>query len=232
MDPNPERFLPEWEKRYGRIQSDLVRAHFHRELFTEFRDSFQDQNPDDPLLFLSSYANVYAHAQGVGLRRCVEALRRLVESIKSNPGALTRAACVRRAREARDDDPDEWLLVQGREHRWDSDGNLLLTTLDDDLARLTRAAAKVKHWVDKTVAHMDRAISDDPGTPFSLTFAELHKAQDELAEVANGISVLLTGSVMGMWEPALPADWKSPLRRGVFPPLVGRVGSKRTPEAE
>jgi hypothetical protein len=75
-----------------------------------------------------------------------------------------------------------------------------------DFVALTAAAAEVKNWVDRHVAHADASAVPASVT---LTLEDIHDAVEVIGELFRRYYTLFTAADMPDLVPLLPRDWKA-----------------------
>ena len=75
-----------------------------------------------------------------------------------------------------------------------------------DFDALTAAAAEVKNWVDRHVAHADASAVPASVT---LTLQDIHDAIEVIGELFRSYYTLFTAADMPDLVPLLPPDWRA-----------------------
>ena len=221
--------LAGWRDHLGHIQQDLYRAHHNQHIWTDFRDAVIKNDPTADGTFLASYSSVYAHSQGVVIRRQIDPDRRthslvnLLGAITRNPKVMSRTRFLEDRAGGREPDRlDGWFHQRDTEAwarfaREDDPEHLNVEIPLNDINTLTTELSDIKEWVDEQVAHLDRRrfmTIANSGVP---SFGRLREALALLARTAQGYESLLTNGATGDWTPTVQGDWRQPLRRPVFP---------------
>lgn len=139
----------------------------------------------------------------------------IVERIRVTPSLASRRALTDAVVAGRGGDADAFVLerVNRDFDRLAGDGDLPSTEALGQLqARLKASAKAVVAYADRRIAHLDPR-----GGRRSLTFTELHQALDEVAAIANVVSVLLTSSHTMFDLVTVQHDWTECFRPGLFP---------------
>ena len=199
----------------GRIRDDVLRLHVQRVVWDGMQQVIHE-NPHLPRFsVLWEYLfDTYTAAQAAAVRRLAEtegqvvSLGQLLRQISAgNQGAVTR----------------EWWM-SGWPTRWNrqAEGNQIFDGLAGasaaafpketalrDLDRLNASAAKVKLWVDRHVAHIDKR-----GLEQAPSVRELHDAIDLIRSLYVHYSLLLTCTPDARAELAMDlSNWRDPLKR-------------------
>jgi len=199
----------------GRIRDDVLRLHVQRVVWDGMQQVIHE-NPHLPRFsVLWGYLfDTYTAAQAAAVRRLAEtedqvvSLGQLLRQIGAgNQGAVTR----------------EWWM-SGWPTRWNrqAEGNQIFDGLAGtsaaafpeetalrDLDRLNASAAKVKLWVDRHVAHIDKR-----GLEQAPSVRELHDAIDLIRSLYVHYSLLLTCTPDARAELAVDlSNWRDPLKR-------------------
>jgi len=216
----------------------------HRQIWREVSRIVREHGDMPDSAYWEYHRDIYAATQAVAVRRQAEhrdrrvaSLGRLISEVRGDAEQLTPAWWV--GLWTFDEREDFARLDQARAQRaWeDQYGGNVGDHLDPDipgadLDRLTAAAASVKAWVDKHVAHSEDpgAEPEDPGASAaetSLTLEDIHDAIDVIGELFQRYYSLMTASSMVFLEPVIQHDWLAPFRV----PWIRADGARRSGEA-
>ena len=204
---------------HGRIRDDVLRLHQQRTVWDGMQQVIYEKNDELPRVsVLWEYLfDTYTAAQAAAVRRLtetedeqVQSLGRLLQQIGAgDQGTITR----------------EWWM-SGWPTNWNQEakGAMLFEsvagagaaefpaqTARADLQSLRATAAKVKDYVDRYLAHVDKRGLDVADAP---SLRELHEAIDLIRAVYARYSLLLTTTPDAQGELDLPLrDWRDPLKR-------------------
>jgi hypothetical protein len=169
------------------------------------------QKPDT---FHSWITSNYMRNQGVGIRRQTDlrtdvvSLGRLLSEVEQFPQVLSRSRYIALypANDVDEANRDfDTHVGPGRDHPEAAD-------VAQDRGRLAQSAQPVRHWVNKQVAHWDDGVFTD-----TITLEQIHTALDDVFELADRYSGLLTASMMVKrvtllsWERVLTNEaWQVP----------------------
>lgn len=198
----------------GTIHHDVVGMQASRQIWQRLQ-AVVSVSPEEArqLGTFHSWVNgIYLRSQGLAIRRQVDrrtdviCLRRLLGEIEARPDVISRARYIAKLHPADARRGEEFFdqLVRPGAEALEKDRPTA------DIARLDAAAGRIRKWVDKEVAHYDRAIGK-----FSegLTVREIHTAVDLIFEVFNYYQRLLLGQsvagevVMPPWERVFRVAW-------------------------
>ena len=207
------RYRDEFETAYKDVQG----LHNVRFVWKNLLRMFESQ-PDLPAHELVNYwlATTYTRTLAVGIRRQCESgdtrptIGSLLRRVKAHADTITRESCEFDA-VATDwsDDVDGWL------HFADAvDKPLDVNRVQPLVDTLAAASAIATRWVNKRVAHFDRAESVD-----IPTFDEL---EDALLRLRQGVvflwRLLNRGQFLVQVTPEFSAQWMEPFRHAWFDP--------------
>lgn len=195
-----------WLADFDRIWDDVVdlleQRYFYREI-RKILEANQERFAElDGAIFLW-LAKIHAASAAVAVRKQVDAssdtvcLRQLLEAIA--PAAervITRAAFVARAGPAPDDGDEQATWQHEQQRRWherkfdelagEKAHALAEAAVRSDLYRLAGAAAQVRRFVNKEIAHRDRK-----GVGVEATWEDLNGAIDVVEELTEKYNALL-----------------------------------------
>lgn len=220
------RLLARWRADYDQVRSDvadlMVQRHFYRELRSILeagRERFEEM---DGTLF-RWIDKLHAHSAAVAVRKQVDpssdsvCLRQLLQAIAPAAHLITRAAFVARAGSAPDGDDERVRWEFEERQRWLDERfdelvgrgapHLTETVVRADLARLNDAAAQVRRFASKTIAHRDRK-----GIGIEATWEDLNGAIDTVEDLMQRYNELLDAGHARQLVPTYQYDWKAPLR--------------------
>ena len=209
-----------WRRWLKIIRGEVVHVAHQRRVFREIAEMFR-KNPAlsqaDPTIWLWLLEN-YAVTAAVAVRRQADFDRRrpvvslytLFTEIAQNPEVLNRRWFVRKYVRARPVmTQDHWREAGQRD--FDKFAASRRSTrvsarkVVSDRRSLRRLEARVRHYVNKRIAH--RALRGYRGP---ATFADLDAAIDELGRLLGRSWLLLNQAAMVNIEPAIQGDWLAP----------------------
>jgi hypothetical protein len=216
MAKDPDELLAEWRVILDRVRLDLQRVHLNRLLWQRVNAAMQQQAPATaPATWMNHYAQIYAQAQAMAIRRLVRAsgaalsLGQLLDRLMQRPDVVT----PERVR-------PETELVTGlmlvEERRWvngwcSEDGHLDPDRPKADRHQLYDETEAVVEWVNTRVAHIDPAVPDQ-----RLSFEKVHVTIDHVSEIFKSYAVLLAGSHFVLL-PVIQDDWEIAFANPLFP---------------
>lgn len=211
-----------WKRWLEIIYVEIVELSHQRRVFREISTMFE-QNPAlrqaDPTIW-QWLAENYAAATAVAVRRQadysprkpVASLYSLLTEIAEHPEVVTREWFVRQyVRNSPAMTRDHWR--RAGEHDFDRfaanhrSKRISSRKVLSDRRRLRRAEARVRHYVNKRIAH--RALRGYRGP---ATFADLNAAIDELGRLLARYRLLLDQGGMVDVEPIIQGDWLAAAR--------------------
>jgi hypothetical protein len=184
--------------------------HARRFVWQQVQDMLK-ANSDLPASYWWNFIkDTYATTQSVAVRRQADthkeanSLGKLISEIKGDATTLTRDSWI-----GLWPDHDELLLLhaqQGWDRQWAGSvgGHLDPAIPEQDLDRLTVAAAAVRPYVDKQVAHSDKGAKP---ASFTLTVGDVHDAIDVIGDLFKKYFNPLTASSMVQLAPIMPMNW-------------------------
>ena len=194
----------------GTIKDNVLTMHLQRQVWREASDVWS-ANPDLPESYWWEFMrDTYATTQAVAVRRQADTMKgvaslgKLIKEISDDPAPVTYEFWMTLNA---DEDP-YWVRVA--ENNWAEHyggaghDHLDGATAVADLERLVQAAARVRHYVDKHVAH---AEASPPAV--TLTLDEVHDTIDTIGHLFKKYSFLLTGNGWGTLEPAIQHPWQA-----------------------
>ena len=214
------------------VWEEIVRGYLAKQLYTEFRDEATARHPEADHTFLNSYSQNYVAAQIMRIRRLAdksqdrqESLWWIIQRIRKNRALASRSALLDAVRKRRSThrvrspdgptaDVDEWWIGDANRFFTDNYGDGDLPS-DDALAALQ---GQLRSDLASVIAYADRELAhSDPRGPIQkVTYADVHQALDDVAEVANAVELLLTFSPT-VYEPVIiQGDWQRVFRSGLF----------------
>ena len=204
----------------GPIKNGVIAVHFHRYIWREIGRIIEEHGDLPDSAFWQYHRDLYAVSQAVAVRRQADlhrdtaSLARLLVEIRDDPqetyarvldsplGSRIRAICT---------------ASMGLDDGGRTGDHLDPAIPAADLERLLSAAANVKDYVDKHVAHADqRPVAAEA----SLTFGDLNDAIDVIGKLFQGYYTLFTAAAMTDLEPIMQHDWLAPFRIPWIEPSV------------
>lgn len=211
---NPQ--IDRWRQELEVVHNEIVGLAHNRRLF---RDIFEIVNAN-PRLPKSSAVygwmiDGYVSLATMAVRRQVDerpdvvSFAHLLGGIAASPQIITRAWFVSQYHHPATAwaDKDFDAFDPGRY------GSVDPQIVSDDLNRLKTTAGAVETFANKHIAHRDRKIAlKQAATPPTVTWGELNKAIDFLAELLAKYELLLTQRKMLGAEPVIQSDWQEVFR--------------------
>jgi hypothetical protein len=210
-----------WKRWLKIIDGEIIHLSHQRHIFRVISEMFQ-ANPTLQqsggtvwLWFAENYATTAAVAvrrqADRGGRRPVVSLECLLTEIAANPRVLTREWFVRQYVRGKPAITRRHFQAMG-EHDFDkfagrTSKRISVRKVLSDRRQLRRAAARVRNYVNKRIAH--RALSGYSGP---ATFADLDAAMDELGRLLGRYSMLLNQAGMMAGPPTIQEDWETVFR--------------------
>lgn len=194
----------------GIIKDNVLTMHLHRLVWREVSGMLA-ANSDLPESYWWEFmSDTYATTQAVAVRRQadtmqgVASLGKLIEEISDDATRLTREVWM-----ALNDDADPYWVGVAERNWTEHYGGRVHDHLDPaiavaDLDALRHAAASVRHYVDKHVAH---AEASPPAV--TLTLTEVHDTIDTIGHLFKKYAFLLTGKGWGSLDPAIQHPWQA-----------------------
>lgn len=207
-----------WKRWLKTINDDIVSLNHLRHIFREIAESFRTKpalQTDDTVWHW--LAGNYATTMAVGVRRQADrrsdviSLERLLTEIAGNPFVLTRAWFERQYVRGKPT-IQRWGFQRMAERDFRqfagrSAKQISARRVLGDRAKLRKTAVRLRHYVNKRVAHRARRGYRGPAT-----FTDLNAAVDELARLLRKYSLLLNQAGMLGVEPVIQGDWEAVLR--------------------
>ncbi len=201
------------------IKNGVITLHHHRQIWREIGNIIKENGHLPDSVFWQYHRDLYGITQAIAIRRQadthkdVASLAKLLVEVRENPEPVTRAF-----RLSLWDDPDDAAYAR---RQWDTDyGGEVGDHLDPampaaDYKELMAAAASVKDYVDKHVAHADQRPVAAGAT---MTFAQIDDAIDVLGRLFRRYYALFTAADIKL-EPIIQHDWKAVFRVQWLPDL-------------
>lgn len=210
-----------WSKRLALVEIQVVNIHHNRQLWREMRDALSLAEAD---VFLRHYANLYSDSQAIAIRRIAEekatgktvSLGRLLGDLEKNPAVMTRARFVSFYRGTPGAEEMNCFMKCRLMRKFDErfgnpDGTLDCCKLGWRKRALSTASKRIEEFADQNVAHLDS--QQEEVVP---TFKDLDTAIDEIGDVFEWVTLLLTGSGRNKPDPMIQENWKLPFRSPLF----------------
>ncbi len=202
-----------WRREFRIIYNDVVGLFHARHMFGEFIDIVR-ANPklQQPNSFLDWLVGNYVAAVVVGIRRQADrdpravSMYRLLDDVARNARIVTREWYVATYVTGRRREDLRFYGAQADmtfDHFATKKGDRLSAAMVRvDQHRIRQTARRIRHYVNRRVAHRDRRRF---GT--TLNYRDLNVALDALVELLQRYSVLLTGGALGQVEPIVQDNW-------------------------
>jgi hypothetical protein len=200
----------------GTIKSNVLTMHLHRDTWRETSKILEDNGTLPDSYWWEFMRDTYGHTQAVAVRRQADthrdaaSLGKLIEEVRDDAARITREFWLGLW------DPDGAIDALFAERGWaDEYGGSVGLHLDPaipaaDFDALTTAAAEVKEWVDKHVAHADASAVPASVT---LTLEDVHRAVDVIGELFQRYYTLFTAASMIELVPVIQHDWRAVFRQ-------------------
>ncbi len=195
----------------GSIKDEVLGIYAQRHVHQSLAKMTQLHGGLPPSHFFDYLSTWYASSQALAVRRQAEtssrvvSLGRLLVEVRDNAERLTRNRFVSHAH-------DELLggeLAATFDRRFGGNpgSHVDPALVEQDLTALTVAAADVREYVDRHLAHSDASrLTELP------TFATLNAAIDQLGETFRKYALLLTASSWATLVPVIQYDWLAAFR--------------------
>jgi hypothetical protein len=206
----------------GKITNEVVAMHARRVPWRELtRLANRRDLPSPDSYWWEWVVDCYAVTQSIAIRRQLDqqttavSLGRILRELVDHPGAMTRELWLS-SWEAKDDH-DVWLANKQWDEKFASADepailNPALPTAD--LKALEEGGHRMRGYVDRHVAHLDRR-----GSEVVPTFNDIDDAVDLIGALFTRYHALLTASGYTQLEPAFQDDWAAPLRTAWLPAI-------------
>jgi hypothetical protein len=196
----------------GTIKDNVLTMHLQRHAWREVSAILEENGRLPESYWWKFMLDTYGQAQAVAIRRQadthrdVASLGSVLTELQEDPALVTPAFWV-----GLWDAPDEYDLRYAEGQFAENYGGGIGTHLDPaipaaDFDALTAAAAEVRNWVDRHVAHADASAVPASVT---LTLQDIHDAIEVIGELFGRYYTLFTAADMPDLVPLLPPDWKA-----------------------
>lgn len=195
------------------IKNGVLTLHHHRQIWREIGAIVKENGNLPASVFWQYHRDLYGITQAIAIRRQadlhqdVASLARLLSEVRDTSKLVTPAFWL-----SLWDNPDDELFAK---QQWNKNyGGEVGDHLDPampaaDYQELMAAAASVKDYVDRHVAHADqRPVAADA----SVTFAQIDDAIDVIGRLFKRYYSLFTAAEMATLEPIIQHDWKAVFR--------------------
>jgi phytoene dehydrogenase-like protein len=201
----------------GTIERDVLTIQLHRHVWEQLSRIVEENESLPDSYWWEFMRDTYAITQSVAVRRQadthkgVASLGKLIEEIRDDASRISREFWIG-LWEPSANDPG---LLQVAERAWvrhyagDVGSHLDPSAPAADLDKLMNAAARVRQYVDKHVAHAEASIVPASVT---LTLGNVHDAIDVLGHLFKKYSNLLTGAAFVTTVPTIQGDWQAVFR--------------------
>lgn len=209
-------------ERLERCQHEITVGYVNRQLFEKLRDEIVARRPESDGTWLNSYRAMYAQSQVMLVRRLADSHRDkpdsiwwIIERIRRTPSLASRTALVNAVVEQRGGEADP-VILERVHHGFDRLAGPADVPSD---RRMTDLQQRLRSCAEIVIAYADRHIAhlDPRATQHDLTFDELHQSLDDVAAIANDVSLILTASTTMFDLVAIPPGWAECFRPGLFP---------------
>lgn len=213
----PSARWADWAGQIGDLQSRMVNLITKRKIWNSYTESLRGATPSEAESVVHEWLQQnYVDSVAVGLRRVLDAtkgtrsLLKLLESMERGSVELSfdNFSYFWRL------DASAFAAQDAREmyRPFTKDGKEFdVAVLRRDRARLKTENSVLIKYVNDFVAHANANANGVVAPP--ITYGELHKAFDDVAEVANKYYTLLTCASMLTHEAILPPGWQNVFRR-------------------
>ncbi len=208
----------------GKVTNEIIAMHARRIPWREITRLANNRSLPSPESYWWDYvADTYVVTQSIAIRRQLDqgpnavSLGRMLREMTDQPGAMTRARWLERWDA---DDPHNLFIAN---KQWDEnfagpdDPDALDPAIPAaDLKALVEGGKKMRDYVNRHVAHVDRR-----GSKTIPNYNDIDDAIDLLGDVFQKYFAMLTAASHTQLEPAFQEDWTAPLRTPWLPPLGG-----------
>lgn len=210
----------------GAIKSEVVTMHFQRATWRQYQEILDDNGTLPDSYWWGFMRDIYGITQAVAVRRLADehkdaqSLGKLVAEIASDPERITQEFWLGLWSNT------DRLAIMDAENAWRKQyGGTVDRYLDPvipqaDLQTLRDESEKVKDYVDRHLAHMDRQPLPASDLP---TLDEVHDAVDVIGELFSKYSNLFTAGSWAFLEPVVQYDWKAVFRVPWMKPGSGLI---------
>jgi hypothetical protein len=222
-----EDALAKWRDWDERIWTDIKALLWRREIWTGLVEQLDRRGMPDSGYFKVAWVRMYVESLSAAIRRHAVvdpdsvSLARLIADLERQSAVFTRDLYMTEVWDmSRVEDDEQWVRDAWRTNGtegfdlWAGPGGVHVDPerMSTDLAALHDTTDKVVHFVNRTIAHLDRR-----GFDTGLTFGELHAGLDAVKELHGKYHTLLTGRLIAV-DPVIQGDWKAPFRVALFGP--------------
>jgi hypothetical protein len=202
----------------GPIKSDVLTMHLQRDAYRTVSEMLAENADNLPESYWWEFMrDTYATTQAVAVRRQadthkdVATLGKLIEEIRDDHRRITREFWL-----AEWSDPDDPFMQREAVRGWadqyagDDERYLDAAIPASDLDTLTDAAADVRAYVDRHVAHSEKP--SQVSAEITLTLKDVHDDIDVIGSLFKKYYNLLTASSFVMLVPVIQHDWLAAFR--------------------
>lgn len=213
-----DQLFEKWCSWLEEITTHVLNLFHNRNIWREMSQALHDYEAG---VFLAHYADLYVAGQSLAVRRIADdraggptlSLGRLLGDLGRNPAVMSRDRYVAR-HAAGGDEFGYW--TRHAQATFDAkfgnaDGLLCVVKNGDRSERVSSASKSISDFADRYVAHVDsRGLDDLP------TFEDLDRAIDEVGELLQDVTLLLTARSLMNTEPTIQENWRRPFRSAIF----------------
>jgi hypothetical protein len=199
----------------GKIKNEVLAMHLRRVPWREINAAARD-NDLPPSYWWEYFSDTYAVTQSIAIRRQIDdgensiSLGRLLHEIANHPEEITRQRWL----DLWSGDGDPYWRNRA-ERQWQEnfagdDPDLLNPALPADaFDKLREGGAKMKRYVDRNIAHVDRRKLPPGQMP---TYDDIDTAIDLIGSTFSSYFSLLTAASFLSLTPEIQTDWRAVFR--------------------
>jgi hypothetical protein len=222
-----EETLKKWRDWAARIKDDVLQLFWRREIWQGLVEQLDKRKIEDSGYFKVAWVRMYVESLAAAVRRHADidddsvSLARLMDDLGNQAPVFTRDLFMSEVWDMDRVEHDEELQREvWRRHghesfdRWAGPGGTHIDAAKmwADLEKFRKTTEGVVHYVNRSVAHLDRR-----GVERTLTFGELDAALESLKELFGEYYALVTATGLVL-DPVMQGDWKAPFRVALFSP--------------
>lgn len=217
MPETLDKATAKWIEWLEVLRRELMEIYVDKLMFAELYEKIRTSGATSGI-WLNHYLRLYVSKQTMAVRRITRgkpgtiSLTRLFGEMLSRDSELNetwfRDLVARRANLGGDKLD---LVVEGFVRVWcDGSNALSRNVINSDRQELGQRVRIAREWADETVAHLNEG-----GEVKKLTWGELNRSFDTIAEVLNRYNGLFKGTEY-VFPPSLPLHWQEPFERVLF----------------
>lgn len=209
----------------GKITNEVIAMHARRTPWREITELEKgDGLPSPGAYWWEWVVDCYVVTQSIAIRRQLDqgpnalSLGRMLREMVDHPGVVTRELWLSNW-STQNDEHQAWIANK----QWDENfaGKADPDVLDPDrvaadLQALVDGGAKMRGYVNRHIAHVDRR-----GSKTLPTYGDIDEAVDFIGSLFRRYYGLMMAASWTQLEPSFQHDWAAPLRTAWLPPLGG-----------